>query len=721
MVQKSIIVGVLLTLLSVSIFSSLNIMPTEAIGTIYIKADGSIDDRDRSIAPISSQARQRIEIGNYSFVSSTTKVGDTFTAEIRISDWVSPPIFAYQISVQYYSHHLEAVSAEIPENHFLKPVDPKNLFVVDAGTIDQWIDRGWVSFSATLLRSEVGKVGNGIIGTIEFKILQAPDPGHTISSIIGFREVILVDLDANVFQPSTYDVVYGFFTYTYMSDKQFYQNIVEALPAQMSAFTDSTAGSGFAGGTTFACVYDPATNVLSTSAPDFLMETNYETSRISLSTSVIQAAGFMIHELGEMTPGEDYLWREYGLGVNKHEGKETGSQESFDGYSVSIPVFGGGFKVATGDQGTISASATTPGSNILGIYVSASEGPNGDKVVGGLKAGAGIVDGLRAGASGGLGGYWKEDEWGLVLNVDAEADFLFARFGYDGSRPINLKPIADGVVAAGDYIVRGGKYVADKVGNAIEDVKDTAKTFTTGVKNWWDSIHSPVPPMPEDVNATLETICNEFTFELYQILVTTPVTASNQAVNLILPLQNRTTDQDIKNRIILALDMIESASSYFEGTWNVKSISLFDNMTDAIGLINETITIAEQVKPEIVYELVAVRENLTDAMGLLAGDVCYDAKVAGGLQEFISLADEAFAQGDYKAAYTYALMSNYTQRRADLNKDGIVNILDITVVAIGYNSRLGDSNWNLTVDLDKNGAVNILDISMVAKDYGKTI
>jgi hypothetical protein len=57
----------------------------------------------------------------------------------------------------------------------------------------------------------------------------------------------------------------------------------------------------------------------------------------------------------------------------------------------------------------------------------------------------------------------------------------------------------------------------------------------------------------------------------------------------------------------------------------------------------------------------------------------------------------------------------------ELNKDGTVNILDITMVAAIYNSKEGDPKWNELADLDKSGLVNILDISMVAKDFGKTV
>jgi hypothetical protein len=58
---------------------------------------------------------------------------------------------------------------------------------------------------------------------------------------------------------------------------------------------------------------------------------------------------------------------------------------------------------------------------------------------------------------------------------------------------------------------------------------------------------------------------------------------------------------------------------------------------------------------------------------------------------------------------------------SDLNKDGTVNILDITVVATAYGSKSGDPKWNALADLDKNGTINILDIALIAKDYGKTV
>jgi hypothetical protein len=83
-------------------------------------------------------------------------------------------------------------------------------------------------------------------------------------------------------------------------------------------------------------------------------------------------------------------------------------------------------------------------------------------------------------------------------------------------------------------------------------------------------------------------------------------------------------------------------------------------------------------------------------------------------------------KGNYSASMNVGFLSDTPvvltmHYFADLNADGRVNIQDITIVAVAYNSRLGDPNWNKIADLDKNNIVNIIDISTVAKDYGKTV
>jgi hypothetical protein len=57
---------------------------------------------------------------------------------------------------------------------------------------------------------------------------------------------------------------------------------------------------------------------------------------------------------------------------------------------------------------------------------------------------------------------------------------------------------------------------------------------------------------------------------------------------------------------------------------------------------------------------------------------------------------------------------------ADINHDGQVNILDITIVAMSFGSTPSDTNWNSAADLHKDGIISILDVFLVAREYGKT-
>jgi hypothetical protein len=57
----------------------------------------------------------------------------------------------------------------------------------------------------------------------------------------------------------------------------------------------------------------------------------------------------------------------------------------------------------------------------------------------------------------------------------------------------------------------------------------------------------------------------------------------------------------------------------------------------------------------------------------------------------------------------------------DLNKDGTVNIVDISIVARAFGSTPLSPNWNFIADLDQNGVINIIDVTKVAKDFGKTV
>lgn len=55
----------------------------------------------------------------------------------------------------------------------------------------------------------------------------------------------------------------------------------------------------------------------------------------------------------------------------------------------------------------------------------------------------------------------------------------------------------------------------------------------------------------------------------------------------------------------------------------------------------------------------------------------------------------------------------------DLNSDGVVNIVDLSMVAKAFGSSFGQPRWNQAADLNKDGVIDIRDISLVARDFGK--
>ena len=56
----------------------------------------------------------------------------------------------------------------------------------------------------------------------------------------------------------------------------------------------------------------------------------------------------------------------------------------------------------------------------------------------------------------------------------------------------------------------------------------------------------------------------------------------------------------------------------------------------------------------------------------------------------------------------------------DVNGDGVVNVLDLIIIAKAFGSKTADPNWNENADLDKNGTVNIADLIMAARNFGRT-
>ncbi len=71
-----------------------------------------------------------------------------------------------------------------------------------------------------------------------------------------------------------------------------------------------------------------------------------------------------------------------------------------------------------------------------------------------------------------------------------------------------------------------------------------------------------------------------------------------------------------------------------------------------------------------------------------------------------------------KAAIT--VVDSAFHQMGDVNWDGKINQADVDLIKAAWLSKPGDPNWNPDADLNGDGIVNILDVSPVTANFGKT-
>lgn len=115
-------------------------------------------------------------------------LGQSFSIDINISSVQSPGVYAYQLCLYYDNTVLKALSARVPSNCFLTPLNPSNVFYVGP-TIDQ--SAGCVMCCVTFLGEELGRTGSGVLAAVQFMGLAAG------ISLLELRESDLVLMDTN--------------------------------------------------------------------------------------------------------------------------------------------------------------------------------------------------------------------------------------------------------------------------------------------------------------------------------------------------------------------------------------------------------------------------------------------------------------------------------------------------------------------------------------------
>lgn len=58
---------------------------------------------------------------------------------------------------------------------------------------------------------------------------------------------------------------------------------------------------------------------------------------------------------------------------------------------------------------------------------------------------------------------------------------------------------------------------------------------------------------------------------------------------------------------------------------------------------------------------------------------------------------------------------------ADINKDGFVNLLDLSLLNIAFGSKVGDPNYNINADLNCDGVINLFDVSIFTSSMNSNV
>ena len=89
--------------------------------------------------------------------------------------------------------------------------------------------------------------------------------------------------------------------------------------------------------------------------------------------------------------------------------------------------------------------------------------------------------------------------------------------------------------------------------------------------------------------------------------------------------------------------------------------------------------------------------------------------------EYENLFPNPFQNGVFKVRRYAPDYPGLAAWRADVNRDGIVDTLDIITVAEAFGSSPSDPNWNLMTDLVEDAVIDVLDLTFLTKNFGETV
>jgi uncharacterized protein YfaS (alpha-2-macroglobulin family) len=142
-----------------------------------------------------------------------------------------------------------------------------------------------------------------------------------------------------------------------------------------------------------------------------------------------------------------------------------------------------------------------------------------------------------------------------------------------------------------------------------------------------------------------------------------------------------------------------------------ETVEIFGNTTLAGVPIANSLVAVEVQDPKNTPILVRVVETETNGLYSLTFQL-QNASLTGTYTVHASASYEA-----QKATAT-TMFEVKQEMPADINKDGAVDIQDIVLVAVAWDSQPGDPRWDPRCDLDGNNDIDIIDITLVAIAFG---